>query len=361
MSTSLPGNYDILLPGLNGCDTNRTFQLSVISSAPDTAFVNICDNTLPFLLPDGSAVSVGGSYFTAGIDTNGCADTTTTILTIYGADSIADSVLVCQQNGYTLPGGAFVDSSGVYIDSLSNIAGCDSTVTTYLTVLLETEESYNTSICFGDSIVIHNQVYFTSGTYQDTLYNQLGCDSIRWSLDLFVYSGSDSMLLANVCQRDLPFSWRGQQLTNSGVYSDTTRYNGTSCDSIRFYVELNIDSVSYDSSYQVVCQDNLPLIWRGQSITQNGWFYDTVFAQSGCDSISYATLVAIDSVEFDSSHFTGCQDDLPYQWRGLTTNVSTILRDTVLNGNGCDSIHFVQSVTILPSIDSTLVVTVCQR
>ena len=104
------------------------------------------------------------------------------------------------------------------------------------------------------------------------------------------------MLLANVCQRDLPFSWRGQQLTNSGVYSDTTRYNGTSCDSIRFYVELTIDSVSYDSSYQVVCQDNLPLIWRGQSITQNGWFYDTVFAQSGCDSISYATLVAIDSV-----------------------------------------------------------------
>ena len=50
----------------------------------------------------------------------------------------------------------------------------------------------------------------------------------------------------------------------------------------------------------------------------------------------------------------------PYQWRGLTTNVSTILRDTVLNGNGCDSIHFVQSVTILPSVDSTLVVTVCQ-
>ena len=360
VSTSLPGNYDILLPGLNGCDTNRTFQLSVISSAPDTAYVNVCDNTLPFLLPDGSAVSVGGSYFTAGIDTNGCADTTTTILTIYGADSIADSVLVCQQNGYTLPGGAFVDSSGVYIDSLSNIAGCDSTVITYLTVLPETEESYNISICSGDSVVIHDQVYFTSGTYQDTLYNQLGCDSIRWSLDLFVYSGSDSMLLANVCQRDLPFSWRGQQLTNSGVYSDTTRYNGTSCDSIRFYVELTIDSVSYDSSYQVVCQDNLPLIWRGQSITQNGWFYDTVFAQSGCDSISYATLVAIDSVEFDSSHFTGCQDDLPYQWRGLTTNVSTILRDTVLNGNGCDSIHFVQSVTILPSVDSTLVVTVCQ-
>ena len=91
------------MPGLNGCDTSRTFQLSVISSAPDTAFVNICDNTLPFLLPDGSAVSVGGSYFTAGIDTNGCADTTTTILTIWLNDSITDSVLVCQQNGYTLP------------------------------------------------------------------------------------------------------------------------------------------------------------------------------------------------------------------------------------------------------------------
>ena len=122
-SASLPGSYDVFLPGLNGCDTNRTFQLSVISSAPDTAYVNICDNTLPYLLPDGSAVSVGGIYLTAGVDTNGCADTTTTILAVYGADTMVDSVLVCQQDGYTLPGGVFVDSSGIYVDSLSNIAG----------------------------------------------------------------------------------------------------------------------------------------------------------------------------------------------------------------------------------------------
>ena len=360
VTTSLPGNYDILLPGLNGCDTNRTFQLSVISSAPDTTYVNVCDNTLPYLLPDGSAVSVGGSYFTAGVDTNGCADTTTTILAIYGADSIVDSVLVCQQNGYTLPGGVFVDSSGVYIDSLSNIAGCDSTITTYLTVLPEIEESYNTVLCSGDSLVIHGQVYTASGTYQDTVFNQLGCDSIRWSIDLLVYSAFDSISNVNVCQKDLPFSWRGQWLNSAGIYSDTARYNGTSCDSIRFYVDFTIDSVSYDSSYQVVCQDNLPLIWRGQNILQNGWFYDTVFAQSGCDSLSFATFVVIDSVDYDSSNYVGCQDNLPYQWRGLTTNVSTILRDTVVNSNGCDSIHFVQSVTILPSEDSTLTVTVCQ-
>ena len=359
-SASLPGSYDVFLPGLNGCDTNRTFQLSVISSAPDTAYVNICDNTLPYLLPDGSAVSVGGSYLTAGVDTNGCADTTTTILAVYGADTMMDSVLVCQQDGYTLPGGVFVDSSGIYVDSLSNIAGCDSTVFTYLTVLLETDESYNTAICAGDSLIIHGQVYVSSGTYEDTLFNQLGCDSIRWSLELLVYSQTDSALLANVCELDLPFDWRGQSLNSEGIYSDTVRHNGTSCDSIRFNLELTIDSLSYDSSYQVVCQENLPLIWRGQSIAQNGWFYDTVFAQSGCDSINYATLVVIDSVDFDSSHYTGCQDDVPYQWRGLTTNTSTILRDTVVNSNGCDSVHFVQSVRILPSVDSTLAITVCQ-
>ncbi|MGB1119322.1 MAG: gliding motility-associated C-terminal domain-containing protein [Chitinophagales bacterium] len=360
VSVNLAGSYDVLLPGLNGCDTNRTFQLAVTSSAPDTAYVNICDNTLPYLLPDGSSVSVGGSYFTAGIDTNGCVDTTTTILAIYSADSIVDSALVCQQDGYILPGGAFVDSTGVYVDILSNIAGCDSTIVTHLTVLPEIDESYDIAICAGDSITIHGQVYLSSGSYQDTLFNQLGCDSIRWSLELLVYSQTDSAVLVNVCEADLPFDWRGRLLANEGFYSDTVRYTTTSCDSIRFNLELVIDSVSYDSSYQVVCQENLPLLWRGQSISRNGWFYDTVFAQSGCDSISYATFVTIDSVEFDSSHFIGCEDDLPHQWRGLTTNVSTILRDTVVNGNGCDSIHFVQSVTILPSVDSSLVVTVCQ-
>ena len=149
-------------------------------------------------------------------------------------------------------------------------------------------------------------------------------------------------------------------LTSEGIYLDTARYTATSCDSIRFNLELIIDSVSYDSSYQNICQENLPLLWRGQSITQNGWFYDTVFAQSGCDSINFTTLVSIDSIDYDSTHFTGCQDDLPYQWRGLTTNVSTILRDTVVNSNGCDSVHFVHSVTILPSVDSTLTIIVCQ-
>ena len=359
-SVSLGGSYDVLLSGLNGCDTNRTFQLSVITSAPDTTYVDICDNTLPYVLPDGSLVSAGGSYFTAGIDTNGCADTTTTVLTVYAKDSIIDSVLVCQQDGYILPGGTFVDSSGVYIDSLSNIAGCDSTITTYLTVLPEIDESYNTVICAGDSLIIHGQVYLSSGSYQDTLFNQLGCDSIRWTLDLLVYSRTDSVLLANVCEADLPFDWRGQLLTSEGIYLDTARYTATSCDSIRFNLELIIDSVSYDSSYQNICQENLPLLWRGQSITQNGWFYDTVFAQSGCDSINFATLVSIDSIDYDSTHFTGCLDDLPYQWRGLTTNVSTILRDTVVNSNGCDSVHFVHSVTILPSVDSTLTIIVCQ-
>ena len=98
-------------------------------------------------------------------------------------------------------------------------------------------------------------------------------------------------VLVNVCEADLPFDWRGRLLTSEGIYSDTARYTATSCDSIRFNLELTIDSVSYDSSYQVVCQENLPLLWRGQSITQNGWFYDTVFAQSGCDSMNYATLV----------------------------------------------------------------------
>ncbi|MEC9222115.1 MAG: hypothetical protein VYD24_06370, partial [Bacteroidota bacterium] len=269
VSVNLAGSYDVLLPGLNGCDTNRTFQLVVNSSAPDTSYVNICDNSLPYLLPDGSAVSVGGSYFTAGIDTNGCADTTTTILAVFGADSITDSVLVCQQDGYILPGGAFVDSSGVYVDTLSNIAGCDSTIITYLTVLPEIDESYNTAICAGDSLIIHGQVYLSSGSYQDTLFNQLGCDSIRWSLELLVYSQTDSAVLVNVCEADLPFDWRGRLLTSEGFYSDTVRYTTTSCDSIRFNLELAIDSVSYDSSYQVVCQENLPLLWRGQSISRN--------------------------------------------------------------------------------------------
>ena len=44
----------------------------------------------------------------------------------------------------------------------------------------------NYSICSGDSLIIGNSVYHTSGSYVDTLQSIIGCDSMVYSnLPLF--------------------------------------------------------------------------------------------------------------------------------------------------------------------------------
>lgn len=49
-------------------------------------------------------------------------------------------------------------------------------------------ESYSDTICFGDTLNLHGFSYFASGTYQDTLQNANGCDSLIYTLDLTVIS-----------------------------------------------------------------------------------------------------------------------------------------------------------------------------
>ena len=44
----------------------------------------------------------------------------------------------------------------------------------------------NYSICSGDSLIIGNSVYHTSGNYVDTLQSIIGCDSMVYS-NLIVY------------------------------------------------------------------------------------------------------------------------------------------------------------------------------
>jgi hypothetical protein len=73
-------------------------------------------------------------------------------------------------------------TSGTYIDTLvgASALGCDSVVTTNLTVYPLDTVSNPVSKCFGQSYTINGHTYDTTGTYIDTFFNAdiNGCDSI---------------------------------------------------------------------------------------------------------------------------------------------------------------------------------------
>jgi hypothetical protein len=69
-------------------------------------------------------------------------------------------------------------SSGIYIDTLNSISGCDSIITTNLTVSPSHSFFQQINICYGNVFTIAQNSYNTSGTYYDTLNSVNFCDSI---------------------------------------------------------------------------------------------------------------------------------------------------------------------------------------
>jgi hypothetical protein len=83
------------------------------------------------------------------------------------------------------------------------------------------------SICDGDSVVIGNSIYHTTGNYIDSLNASNGCDSIVYTY-LFVDQNTTSY---DTLSFTASIVWNGMPLNVSGDYS-TTLINSVGCDSI---------------------------------------------------------------------------------------------------------------------------------
>lgn len=87
------------------------------------------------------------------------------------------SITICEGDSLSV-GSKVYTSSGIYEHIFSNIVnGCDSTVTTNLTVLSANTVSQTITKCAGQSIIVGTNTYTISGTYLDVFTAFNGCDS----------------------------------------------------------------------------------------------------------------------------------------------------------------------------------------
>jgi len=152
-------------------------EIKVLSIAGLTTNYSICD---------GESITVAGNvYNTTGLYTDsltssiGCDSLVFTNLVVHPNFSLTNNQTICSGEIYVINGNVY-DSTGTYIDSLHTLHGCDSVVTTHLTVLTISAGTgvNNQTICIGDSIFVGNHVYYHSGVYHDTLISSNGCDSV---------------------------------------------------------------------------------------------------------------------------------------------------------------------------------------
>lgn len=135
-------------------------------------------------------------------------------------------------------------------------------------------------------------------------------------------------ITTSVCDN---FMWRGNTYTRSGEYFDTTA-NSNGCDSLHV---LNLTILNNDSKISI--NSCVSYVWtNGRTYNQTGTYYDTLTNIYGCDSISELSLTIFQS-NFTRDSLLVCGINY-YNWNGDSLNVSGIYYDTLRNFNGCDSI-----------------------
>lgn len=149
----------------------------------------------------------------------------------------ATSTTISECNSYTWSvNNQTYTTTGVYVDTLTNSANCDSVVTLNLTIHNSNSGSENITACDSYTWLSNNQIYSSSGTYFDTLQNIFGCDSVV-TLNLTVNQSTTSADTAlSVSQYVWPLN--GNTLITTGQYFDTL-VNAKGCDSI-ITLELTI-------------------------------------------------------------------------------------------------------------------------
>ena len=230
------GIYIDTIPSFSGCDSIITVNLTIESHSSSLLNLFVCDSMIS---PSGNYVwTISGTYLDTIPNALGCDSIITTNLIVGTGNASILNVNACES--FTSPSGNNLwTSSGTYLDTIAGINGCDSIITINLTLESHSTSFIDTLVC--DSLISPSGIYVwtSSGNYLDTISNSVGCDSII-TTNLSISFESTTVLNSIACDSLLSpsgnFIW-----TNSGTFADTIA-NLAGCDSI-LLVNLTIGTV----------------------------------------------------------------------------------------------------------------------
>ncbi|PCH94830.1 MAG: hypothetical protein COB85_05160, partial [Bacteroidetes bacterium] len=333
------GAYYDTSAAANSCDSIRITNLSVDSIIINNLNPTICSGDS--LMAGGTYQTTTGTYFDTLTSSGGCDSIVTTNLSVIQDTTVNLSVSICTGDSLLI-GGAYQNTAGTYYDSLSGANGCDSVRITSLSVLTDTTNSISVNICTGDSVLAGGGYQNSSGSYFDTLIAANGCDSIL-TMNLFVLSDTTVTLNAGICTGDSLLVGGSFQFS-SGTYYDTfSAANG--CDSVRI-TNLTVDSILLTTLNVSLCKGDSVLA-GGSYQTTSGTYYDSLIASAGCDSVVITNLL-ISPTMIALQFISICSGDSLFTGGGYQTSTGYYY-DTVFAVNGCDSTIFITDLIVLPS------------
>src|SRR5436190_1631881 len=168
-----------------------------------------------------------GNYDNITTNAQGCKDTVTLQLTINNGAHTFVTQSACLS--YTWPvNNQIYTTSGNYDNITTNASGCKDTVTLQLTINNGAHTFVTQSACISYTSPVNNQTYTASGNYDNITTNAQGCkDTV--TLQLTINNGTHSFVTQAAC---ISYTWpvNNQTYTTSGNYDNITT-NAQGCKS----------------------------------------------------------------------------------------------------------------------------------
>ena len=315
---------DVVLVGGNASDVNGFSSQTVTfpggSSTDESVNLTITDNNncdgdrdLVFEIQNVS----GGNAATLGIPSH-------FTLTIQDDESNTSSTItptVC--DSFTVPSDdTTYTSSGTYMDTIPNSVGCDSIITIDLQVDTSTSAMVTRTVCDSFTVPSDDTTYTTSGTYMDTIANDAGCDSVI-TFDLTIDTSTTASIAPVACNSYTVPSG-DTTYSSSGVYMDTIPNMSNGCDSL-ITIDLTIDTNTYGSTSPTTCV-SYTVPSGDTTYTSSGMYVDTLHGANafGCDSIIDIDLTvnSVDTSVTDNSPtlVADAPSSASFQWIDCSDN-----------------------------------------
>jgi gliding motility-associated-like protein len=240
---------------------------------------------------------------------------------------------ICQGESFIVGNNTYT-STGVFVTNFQSIHGCDSIVTLNLTVHSPVTQMLFAEICQGESYSVGSAIYTSTGVFETTLEGINGCDSIV-TLDLTVHPLYAESLTAEICQGEI-YTVGGETYASTGVFiTDLQSIHG--CDSI-VTLNLTVHPLYSESLTAEICQGET-FVWNGNDYTQSGTYLTNFESIHGCDSIVSLNLTV--QAPYEISVTTEVCEGEGLLLGGTMYYEPGIYVDSMQTTSGCDSVHIV--------------------
>lgn len=320
--------YQSILQTVQGCDSIITTNLAFAPIPFIEETINICTGT-SYTLADGTVVSQADTYLFDAVDQQtGCISSYSTTIIIDDELMTFVDAFVCKGQTYILPDGLEVLQENVfesYESIIQPAEGCNSIITTNLTVvsILTVEEAIN--ICKGQTYILPNGMEVAEpNTYESKLQSVQGCDSIINTI-LTVSPPLVIQKEINICSGATYTLEDGLEVADAGIYFAELQDETTGCITTH---QTNISLINKVETTEnaTVCEGETYTLPDGKETIMAGTYESILQTVNGCDSIVKINLTTTSiniSLPVELSFITGgvelvnsiqSQNEVEYLW-----------------------------------------------